>query len=230
MKITFRPDTYIVEELKVPHLHGRTYCIFDLEGTGINPAEESITQFGAMYYNRGEPFDSSFSSLVRALKPIPEAVAKLTGISNEDMVEAPSFAKTYHAFLDFIGDKVLVTQAGYEYDLPMLKRHCEMYGLPMFTNPVLDTKAMFTYIHPEISEVISTDFLIRYYDLNTDGIHRHNALADCSVIARIFEHVLNEYQALALDHFTVDGEREMKRFVIPEMYLKPPIGGGKPDE
>ncbi|MGC5771713.1 hypothetical protein J4O75_05115 [Paenibacillus pabuli] len=105
-----------------------------------------------------------------------------------------------------------------------------MNGLSMFTNPVLDTKAMFTYIHPEISEVISTDFLIRYYDLNTDGIHRHNALADCSLIARIFEHVLNEYQALALDHFTADGEREMKRFVIPEMYLIPPIGGGKPDE
>ncbi|MGW7160076.1 3'-5' exonuclease [Paenibacillus taichungensis] len=230
MKITFMPDTYTVEELKVSHLQDRMYCIFDLEGTGINPAEESVTQFGAMNYKKGESLDSSFTSLACATKPIPEAVVKLTGISNEDMIQAPSFAEAYQAFLEFIGDKVLVTQAGYEYDLPILKRHCDLNGLMMFSNPVLDTKAMFTYIHPEISEVISTDFLIRYYDLNTDGIHRHNALADCSVIARIFEHVLNEYQALALDHFTADGEREMKRFVIPEMYLTAPNGGGKPDE
>lgn len=52
MKITFMPDTYTVEELKVPNLHDRTYCIFDLEGTGINPAEESVTQFGAMNYKK----------------------------------------------------------------------------------------------------------------------------------------------------------------------------------
>jgi DNA polymerase III epsilon subunit-like protein len=172
-----------------------------------------------MYYKKGESLDSSFSSLVHAFKPIPEAVAKLTGISNEDMIQAPSFAEAYHTFLEFIGDKVLVTQAGYEYDLPILKRHCDMYGQSMLTNPVLDTKAMFTYIHPEISVVISTDFLIRYYDLDTEGIHRHDALADCDVIARIFEHVLNEYQELALDHFTADAEHAMKRFVIPEMYL-----------
>jgi hypothetical protein len=105
-----------------------------------------------------------------------------------------------------------------------------MNGLLMFSNPVLDTKAMFTHIHPEISEVISTYFLIRYYDLNTDDIQRHNALADCDVIARIFGHVLNEYQDLALDHFTAGEEHVMKRFVIPEMYLAVPIGGEKPDE
>ncbi|WP_190945678.1 PolC-type DNA polymerase III [Paenibacillus sp. UASWS1643] len=195
------------------------YCIFDLEGTGINPVMESVTQFGAMHYQRGQQCNTTFSSLTRASKPIPEAVAKLTGISNEDMVEAPSFVEAFQSFQEFIGDSVLVTQAGYEYDLPILKRHCDEYGLPMLSNPVLDTKAMFTYIHPEITEVVSTDFLIRYYDLNTDGVHRHNALADCGVIARIFECILSEYEELQLDHFTADPKRMMKRFVIPEMYL-----------
>jgi hypothetical protein len=55
-------------------------------------------------------------------------------------------------------------------------------------------------------------------------------LADCDVIARIFGHVLNEYQDLALDHFTADEEHVMKRFVIPEMYLAVPNRGEKPDE
>ncbi|WP_426334614.1 hypothetical protein ACN9MH_12415 [Paenibacillus silvae] len=80
-------------------------------------------------------------------------------------------------------------------------------------------KAMFTYIHPEVTDVVSTDFLIRYYNLNTEGIHRHDALEDCGIIARIFECVLEEYEQRGVDHFTADSGKRMKRFVIPEMYL-----------
>lgn len=54
MKFTFNLDTYVVDELRIPKLHEHLYCIFDLEGTGILPERESITQFGAMEYKRGE--------------------------------------------------------------------------------------------------------------------------------------------------------------------------------
>ena len=81
MKITLLPDTYFIENLSVSPLQDRMYCIFDLEGTGINPVVESVTQFGGMHYQRGQQCNTTFSSLERANKPIPEAVAKLTGIS-----------------------------------------------------------------------------------------------------------------------------------------------------
>lgn len=221
MKITFLPDTYTVDKLKVTPLQDRTYCIFDLEGTGIDTTVESITQFGAVRYKRSEGVnESSFCSLVRASKPIPAAVEILTGITNQAMSQAPLFKEIYERFCSFIGDQVLVTHAGYEYDLPMLERHCEEFGLTMFTNKVLDTKAMFTYIHPEVTDVVSTDFLIGYYNLDTEGIHRHDALADCGIIARIFECVLEEYEERGLDHFIADVSKHMKRFVIPEMYQK----------
>ncbi|WP_186375410.1 PolC-type DNA polymerase III [Paenibacillus xylanexedens] len=221
MKITFLPGTYTVDKLDVTPLQDRTYCIFDLEGTGIDTTVESVTQFGAVRYKRSEgASESSFSSLVRASKPIPEAVEKLTGITNQAISQAPLFNEVYGRFCSFIGDQVLVTHAGYEYDLPMLERHCEELGLKMFTNKVLDTKAMFTYIHPEVTDVVSTDFLIAYYKLDTEGIHRHDALADCGIIARIFECVLEEYEERGLDHFIADSSKQMKRFVIPEMYLK----------
>ncbi|MCP1134284.1 3'-5' exonuclease [Paenibacillus polysaccharolyticus] len=221
MKITFLPGTYPLDELNVTPLEDRTYCIFDLEGTGIDVAVESVTQFGAVRYKRSKgASETSFSSLVRSSKPIPAAVEKLTGITNQAMSQAPLFKEVYERFCSFIGDQVLVTHAGYEYDLPMLERHCQEFGLTMFTNHVLDTKAMFTYIHPEVPDVISTDFLIAYYDLNTEGIHRHDALADCGIIARIFECVLKEYEERGLDHFIADSSKHMKRFVIPEMYLK----------
>ncbi|WP_154893478.1 hypothetical protein [Paenibacillus illinoisensis] len=59
MKFTFNLDTYVVEELHIPKPHEHLYCIFDLEGTGIHPDQESITQFGAMEYKRGEDRDST---------------------------------------------------------------------------------------------------------------------------------------------------------------------------
>ncbi|MGF9695772.1 3'-5' exonuclease [Paenibacillus sp. MABNR03] len=225
MEIKFYPDRYVVDDLYVPELHERLYCIFDLEGTGIHPEQESITQFGAMDYKRGQTRNSTFSSFSRASKPIPNAVAKLTGISNEDMITAPAFTEAFHAFSSFVGDKILVTHAGYEYDLPILKRHCEQLGVSMFTNKVLDTKAMFTYIHPEVREVISTDFLIQYYNINTVGIRRHDALADCGIIARILGQLLQEYDERGLDHFTADPTRFVRRFEIPEMYKITPNGG-----
>ncbi|MET3829945.1 hypothetical protein ABIC86_001405 [Paenibacillus sp. DS2363] len=38
MKITLLPDTYFIENLSVSPLQDRMYCIFDLEGRGINPS------------------------------------------------------------------------------------------------------------------------------------------------------------------------------------------------
>ncbi|WP_153978142.1 PolC-type DNA polymerase III [Paenibacillus xylanilyticus] len=226
MKITFNPDHYVIDDLHVPKLHEHLYCIFDLEGTGILPDRESVTQFGAMEYKRGEVGHSTFSTLSRASKPIPDAVAELTGISNADMKTAPAFVEAYHSFSTFIGERLLVSHAGYEYDLPILKRHCEQFGVKMFSNKVLDTKAMFTYIHPEVCEVISTDYLIRHYNIDTEGIRRHDALADCDVIARILDHLLQEYEERGLDHFTADPTRSIRRFEIPEMYSSITEDGG----
>ncbi|MGN7412491.1 hypothetical protein [Paenibacillus sp. SAF-068] len=49
MKITLLPDTYFIENLSVSSLQDRMYCIVDLEGTGINPVVESVTQSGYEY-------------------------------------------------------------------------------------------------------------------------------------------------------------------------------------
>ncbi|HBU81708.1 MAG TPA: hypothetical protein DEF35_08725 [Paenibacillus sp.] len=86
MKITFMPDTYTIEELKVPKLHDRTYCIFDLEGTGINPAEDSVTQFGTMYYKKGESLDSHSLHLYVPLNRFQKRWRSLRGFQMKRLV------------------------------------------------------------------------------------------------------------------------------------------------
>ncbi|WP_409345867.1 PolC-type DNA polymerase III [Paenibacillus sp. MBLB4367] len=210
---------YLVKDIYVDRIHDRPFCIFDLEGTGIFVEKEYITQFGAIIYQNGKIL-RKFSSLVKSPKLIPESVQQLTGISNDSLAHAPAFADVYRQFLDFCGKAVLVTQAGYEYDLPMLKKHCRMSNLSLFENPVIDTKALFAKIHPELFDVFSTDYFVRHYHIETNDIKRHDALGDCILISRIFEQILIEYEQKDIHEFNVNEALTVKRFAVPAMYLK----------
>jgi DNA polymerase III subunit epsilon len=69
-----------------------------------------------------------------------------------------------------------VTQAGYEFDLPLLPNECKRFNLPIMNICCLDTKALFTYLHPDIDCIISTDYLIKYYKIDDRDLKRHDAL------------------------------------------------------
>jgi len=209
---------YLIKDVLIDRIHERPFCIFDLEGTGIIVEKEYITQFGAIIYQNGKIL-RSFSSLVKSPKLIPERVAQLTGISNESLSAAPAFADVYRQFLNFCGTDVLVTQAGYEYDLPMLNKHCRINNLSYVDNPVIDTKALFAKLHPELYDVFSTDYFVEYYHIDTSDIKRHDALGDCVLISRILDSILREYKQRNILDFKVQEGLSVKRFIMPAMYL-----------
>lgn len=219
MKITYSKDEYILEELSILNLQAQTYCIIDCEGTGINYRSEYITQVGAITLTLGDNDDQNeaFSSLVRSPKQIPKEIEALTGIHNQDLIAAPSFTEIYDQLSDYIKGAIVVTQAGYEYDIPLLERHCHEHSLPLFRNQVIDTKALFAWIHPEVDEVISTNYLLNYYGIATDDLKRHDALDDCILIGRIFREILNEYSRRGISDFTIASKLVVKRFKVPGM-------------
>ena len=101
------------------------YCVNDCEGTGINFRTEYITQIAAVVLENKSNELKTFNSLVRSPKSIPPNIEDLTGIKSEDVLRAPDFQDVYTRFVEFIEDTVLITQAGYEYDVPLLEQHCE---------------------------------------------------------------------------------------------------------
>ncbi|UHA73634.1 3'-5' exonuclease [Paenibacillus sp. 481] len=222
MKITVYENEYVVEGVVVSDLQQRTFCIFDFEGTGIDFRTECITQIGALRVEGEEPNHSqiSFNSLVKSPKRIPPQIEELTGITNDAMTDAPSFPDVYRQFAEFVDGTVLITQAGYEYDIPMLEKYCEQHQLPMLTNPVIDTKALFTNIHPEVTDVVSADFLVQYYQIETAHLKRHDALDDCILIGHILKHILDEYTEKGLTTFDTAAGLKVKRFIMPSMYLE----------
>ena len=65
---------------------------FDLETTGLSPAEAEIIELAAVQIEGGQ-ITRTFQSLVRPSKPIPLNIERLTGITQEMLDPAPPCRK-----------------------------------------------------------------------------------------------------------------------------------------
>ncbi len=95
------------EKFDIPLVDG-TFIVFDLETTGGNPTRNGITEICAIKYANGEIQDT-FYTLVNPRIPIPPIVARMTGITNQTVRKAPLIHEVFPAFLEFIGDHILIS-------------------------------------------------------------------------------------------------------------------------
>lgn len=219
MKIEHISDTeYTVTDIAVENLKSSKFCVFDFEATGPNVQEDQITQIGAIIVE-GETgsVKSKFKKLVKPSKEIPKVIEELTGITNIEVMQAPGFQEILQDFISFSEGTVLVTQAGYEYDWPLLINESKRHNLRMLENKIMDTKVLFTYLYPEINEVISTNFLIDYYSINDSDIKRHDALGDSILISRIFFEILKEYARRDIHEIKIEEPMIIKKVQLKKL-------------
>ncbi|WP_153047488.1 3'-5' exonuclease [Paenibacillus sp. EZ-K15] len=215
--VNISENEYSLTDINIKDIHRQKYCVFDLEATGPNENEDNITQIGAILIDSSGRIEKTFDTLIRPLKPIPEIIERLTGISNRDIEKAPMLSGIYEDFSHFCQDAILVTQAGYEYDWPLLVNECRRNALPMLTNQLLDTKALFTYLHPEINDIVSTNFLIKHYTIEDSDIRRHSAIGDCELIRRIFLELLKEYRINEIDEINIEKPIIIKKVKLQKL-------------
>jgi DNA polymerase III epsilon subunit family exonuclease len=209
---------YAVTGVTVNNIQAQRYSVFDFEATGINHETKHITQIGAVIIENGCIQETkTFNTYIKSPKPIPEAVERFTGVYNTYLEDAPSITDIYDEFLAFTKDSILVTHAGYEFDLPLLANECERNNLITLTNLCLDTKALFSYLHPDIKDIIWTDYLIKYYNVNDKDLRRHDALGDSILIGRIFLKILEEFENRNFKDIIFQDDVLVQRFKIIPM-------------
>lgn len=72
---------YAVSGVRIKNIRDQTFCVFDLEATGPDEAEDSIIQIGGILLNgRSKTIEKTFGTLVKPSKSIPEVIERLTGI------------------------------------------------------------------------------------------------------------------------------------------------------
>ena len=85
------------------------YVVIDLEMTGLNAKTDRILEAGAARV-RGNVVTATFSEIINPKRELSEKVISLTGITNEMAVQGKAMDATLMAFLDFIGEDILVGQ------------------------------------------------------------------------------------------------------------------------
>ena len=206
---------YVIKDFTLEGIGKRKFCVFDFEATGPDQLNDFITQIGAVILGQDGSVVEQYKTFVRPPKPIPELIEKLTGILNKDVEEARSFSAVIDEFFAFFNGCVLVTQAGYEYGLPLLLEECKRNNKPLKAPLVIDTKALFLYLHPEFTDIVSTNFLISYYMIDDTDIQRHDALGDSILISRIFNKMIGECLDKGIDQIRFDDLKVKKIKLTP---------------
>jgi len=98
----------------------RVYVAVDLETTGLDPERDAIIEVGAVKF-RGEEVLGKYQSLVDPGRPIPFKIQQLTGISNDDVRNAPPIFEVLPDLSRFVGNQPIVGH-NVGFDLGFLRR------------------------------------------------------------------------------------------------------------
>ncbi|MFB9902448.1 DEDD exonuclease domain-containing protein [Allokutzneria oryzae] len=113
------------DELGTP-LRETTFVVVDLETTGGSAAEDAVTEIGAVKVRGGEVI-GEFGTLVDPERGIPPNIVSLTGITQAMVTGAPTMASVLPAFLEFVGQAVLVAHNA-AFDIGFLRAAAERHG------------------------------------------------------------------------------------------------------
>ena len=186
MKVIYGVEAYLVPDKpsNVTKPKGQdidtTYCVFDLETTGLSFRTEKITEIGIMKIKNGEVIDS-FSSFVNPEKPIPQRVIDVTNITDEMVADAPKIQEILPKVLDFMGDSVLVGH-NVDFDIGFLKYNCAKFGYTL-DNTYVDTLRLAKDLFPDFKKY-KLGIIAENLGIKVDVAHR--ALDDVDTTVKVF--------------------------------------------
>lgn len=113
----------------------RNVVVLDTETTGVSFNHDELTQIAAARIEKGEIVDW-FITFVNPGKPIPDDVAHLTDIHDEDVCDAPSPDDALAALASFVGDAKIVAHNA-AFDRTFTTKHPS--GYPLLENLWVDS-------------------------------------------------------------------------------------------
>lgn len=160
-------------------------AIVDIESTGGHLIEDRVTEVALILINQD---DISYHSwLINPMQPITPFVAKLTGINDKMVKDAPSFTKVAPDIFALLKDAIIVAH-NVKFDYGFLKNEFLRAGYQLRT-PVLCTVKLSKRLYPEHHKH-SLDTIIERFKLQLSG--RHRAMPDAEALLYFCELSLKE--------------------------------------
>lgn len=162
------------------------YIVIDTETTGFSPRNDKIIEIAALKVQKGGIIET-FQTFVNPGIAIPEFISNLTGIRNEDVVNAPNITEALISFFNFIGESDLVAHNAH-FDINFLYDNSMAAFEEPFRNDFVDTlyesrkyiKNLPNYRLATIADSLG----IKYKTL-------HRALDDCHITNNLYKYIKN---------------------------------------
>lgn len=178
--------------------------VFDTETTGLERLDDRVIEIGGVeMVNRfltGRTFHVFINPQGRQVHP--EALA-VHGISNERLVNEPTFAEIADKFLEFFDGAKLVAHNAM-FDLGFINAELDRIGRPpIAVDRIVDTLALARRRNPMGPNTL--DALCRRYGIDNSHRTLHGALLDSEILAEVYIELIGGKQtALGL---TVDSNK-----------------------
>ncbi|ANU10303.1 DNA polymerase III subunit epsilon [Planococcus antarcticus DSM 14505] len=170
-----RPKKYKSSMQKVEN-----YVVLDFETTGLRAGSDKIIQIGAVRYLNHQRKETMYM-MVNPQCSISGTITRITGITNNDVENAPVIEEVAHELIAFIGGLPIVAHNA-PFDMGFLYALEEITPIPEYT--VIDTvKLARRAITQTPNHKLTT--LTAFLKLEHDA---HDALGDCLATAAIYQY------------------------------------------
>lgn len=154
IKVIFGLEANIVED-KVPiaynpqdiELNEATYVVFDVETTGLSAVNNDLIQIAASKMYKGNIVEQ-FDEFINPGHHLSAFTTELTGITDNHVRNAKPIEEVLRMFQDFCQDTVLVAHNA-TFDVGFMNANYERHGMPIITQPVIDTLEFARNLYPE---------------------------------------------------------------------------------
>ena len=155
--------------------------VIDVETTGLDYTRERIIEFAGVKLVNGK-VKEKFETLINAKQHIRKSSQAIHGISEEDLIDAPSEEEIYPKIFEFIGDATVVAHNAI-FDYSFLNRTSKrLYDKP-FENNYVDTQMMFKEVYPQY-ESCGLDTMATVFGASNKK--RHRAKGDAMALAKCY--------------------------------------------
>ncbi|WP_233254248.1 exonuclease domain-containing protein [Salipaludibacillus keqinensis] len=180
------------------HLHipfsQLTVVVFDIETTGFYPQKgDRILSIGATKVEGTKVSEEKpFYSLIKSEEPVSEKINKITGITSNELMDAPPAEEVLIDFFKYIHNHSLVAHHASHEKLFMQHMTWSLFKT-RFEHRLLDTSFLTKLIEP-MSELITLEECCAHYGIN--AANRHHALYDAKMTAEMWAKCVDQVTQL----------------------------------
>ena len=173
----------MVEEQK-ENTSEKMYAIIDIETTGGSPEKDKITEIAIIIHN-GNRIVEHFSTLINPERSIPQFISKLTGISNEMVCQAPTFAQVAKRIVEITANKIFIAH-NVSFDYNFIRNEFKQLGYE-FKRKQICTVKLAQELIPGLKSYSLGNICSEMKIIIND---RHRAEGDAIATTQLFEKLL----------------------------------------